>query len=174
MFPRRGGGRKAVAPRHPPTADAPQGEDVSLHMSAEMGESPAGREGDIAHSAPHGTDAPKDWKAAIATLVSARLEIMRIEAKAASSAFAANIALLVAGLFALLSAWVLAIAATIGAIAAATSWEWYHVAFASAAAHLLIGALLLIILKSAKKTGFPVTRAEFEKDREWLEGLKKQ
>ena len=116
---------------------------------------------------------PKDWKEALAALVSSRLEMILIEAKSASSAAAGRFILLAMGLFALLSAWVLAIAAAIAAIAARTTWEWFHVAFAFAAAHFLIGAvLLLIIIRSGKKASFPVTRAEFEKDREWLNRLK--
>jgi uncharacterized membrane protein YphA (DoxX/SURF4 family) len=119
-------------------------------------------------------DLPKGWKAGLAALTSARLEMIRIEAKSASSAAIGRFALLLLGLFGLLSAWVLALAATIGAIAASTVWEWYHVAFASAGAHFLIGVILLLILKSGKKVSFPVTRAEFQKDREWLNRLNNQ
>jgi len=120
------------------------------------------------------SDLPKNWKEALAALVLSRVEMIRIEAKAASAGAVGRITLLIVGLFGFLSAWVLALAASIGAIAAATSWEWYHVAFASAGAHFLIGAILLFILKSWKKETFPVTRAEFEKDREWLNRLKNQ
>ncbi len=115
---------------------------------------------------------PDGWIAAIATLLTSRLEMIRIEAKSASAIASGRIALLLVALFGFFSAWTLALVASIGAIAAATSWKWYHIAFASAAAHLLIGVILLLILKSAKKVSFPVTRAEFEKDREWLERLK--
>lgn len=115
---------------------------------------------------------PEDWKEALGMLVSSRLEMIRIEAKAASSDAARNVAFLAAGLFALLSAWVLVVSAAIAAIAANTSWEWFHVAFAFAGAHLIIGVILLLLLKSGKKVGFPVTRAEFQKDREWLNRLK--
>jgi len=141
-------------------------------MSVEKGGSPLKRDAGIAFPDPGGDGLPKDWKSALATLVSARLDMIRIEAKSASSAAAGRLALLLVALFGLFSAWVLALAASVGAIAASTSWEWYHVAFASAGAHLIIGVILLLVLKSGKKAGFPVTRAEFEKDREWLERQK--
>lgn len=143
-------------------------------MSAENGGLPTDRRvpGNPGH--PDDTGAPKDWKAALAALVSARLEIIRIEAKPASSAAAVRVALFSVGLFGLFTAWVLALVASIGSIAAATSWQWYHVAFAAAGVHLLIGLLILPALKSRKRVSFPVTRAEFEKDREWLNRLKDQ
>ena len=119
-----------------------------------------------------GRGLPEDWKEALGTLVSSRLEMIRIEAKTASSDAARKFAFLAAGLFALLSAWVLLVSAAIAAIAANSAWQWFHVAFAFAGAHLLIGAMLLLSLKSGKKVGFPVTRAEFQKDREWLNRLK--
>lgn len=123
---------------------------------------------------PESPGLPKDWKEALGSLVSSRLEMISIEAKSASSAAAGKIALLSVGLFAFVSAWVLTLAAAIAAIAAGSSWEWFHVAFAFAGAHFLIGVILLLILKSGKKTSFPVTRAEFQKDREWLNRLKEK
>lgn len=110
---------------------------------------------------------------ALLTLAFSRMEIVRIEAKSASSAAFGRFALLIVGMFALFSAWALALAASIGVIAASSTWEWYHVAFASAGAHLLIGVVFLLILKARKTESFPVTRAEFQKDREWLNRLKK-
>ncbi len=121
-------------------------------------------------------DAPQDWKTALVALLSARLEMFSIEAKHASSAAAGKFALLAAGLFGMLSAWILTLAASIGAISAATGWQWYHIAFISAGVHLLIGGALLAMLmvKSGKHASFPVTRAEFRKDREWLNRLQKR
>lgn len=114
----------------------------------------------------------KGWLAALATLLSARLEMICIEGKSASSLAASKLAVLVVALFGLLSAWVLALAAAIGAIAASTSWKWYDITFLFAGVHVMIGVILLLAMKSGKKISFPVTRAEFDKDREWLERLK--
>lgn len=116
---------------------------------------------------------PRDWKDALLTLAFSRMEIVCIEAKSASSVAFGKFALLTVGVFALFSAWALALVASIGLIAASSTWEWYHVAFASAGAHLLIGGVFLLILKAKKTESFPVTRSEFQKDREWLSRLKK-
>lgn len=141
-------------------------------MSTEKGEPPLDREGATAIPAPGDAGLPKDWKSALANLVSARLEIIRIEAKSASAAAVGSIALLVVMLFGLLFAWALGLAAAIGAIAASGSWEWYLVAAVAAGAHLLLAVIALLIIRAGKrKASFPVTRAEFEKDREWLNRL---
>ena len=121
---------------------------------------------------PERHDPPDGWKEALATLVSSRLEIIRIEAKSASSAAIGKIVLLAVAVFALLSAWVLALAAAVAAIAASSSWEWFHVAFAFAGGHFVVAVVLLLLARSGRKVDFPVTRAEFEKDREWLNRLK--
>jgi uncharacterized membrane protein YqjE len=142
-------------------------------MSKESGETPLDRDEATAFTAPGDDGMPKGWKAAFATLVSARLEMIRIEAKSASAAAVGRIALLLIMLFGLFFAWVLALVAAIGAIAASTPWVWYQVAAAAAGLHLLLAAFALLIIRaSKKKTSFPVTRAEFEKDREWLNRLK--
>jgi uncharacterized membrane protein YqjE len=119
-------------------------------------------------------ETPRDWVEALLTLAFSRAEIIRIEAKAASRGAMNRLALLLVGIFALFAAWALALAASIGAIAASSSWEWYHVAFASAGAHVFIGAIFLLVLRARNSESFPVTRAEFQKDREWLNRNKKQ
>jgi len=143
-------------------------------MSVEKGELPSVAVGAGHSEALADTELPEDWKAALASLASARLEMIRIEAKPASAAAACRIGLLLGGFFGFLCAWVLVLIASVGAIAASTSWEWYHVAYALAGAHFLIGLILMLIMKAGKKVCFPVTRAEFRKDREWLNRLKKQ
>lgn len=141
-------------------------------MSIETGDSPLARDTAGAPPEPGHDGLPRNWREALVGLVFARFGIIRIEAKSAFSAATTGFFILVFGLFALFSAWVLALAAAIAAIAASTSWEWYHVAFAAAGIHLLAGIVLFLILKSRKIDSFPVTLAEFEKDREWLNRLK--
>lgn len=115
---------------------------------------------------------PENWREALVGLITSRVGIIRIESKSAFSAAAVGFVILVVSFFAVFSAWALVLTATIGAIAASSSWEWYHVAFAAAGIHLLVGIVLFVILKSRKHNYFSVTRAEFEKDREWLNRLK--
>ena len=142
-------------------------------MSKKSGETPLDRDEATAFTSPGDDDMPKGWKSALATLVSARLEMIRIEAKSASAAAVGRIALLLVMLFGLFFAWALGLAAAIGSIAASTSWAWYQVAAAAAGLHLLLAVFAVLIIRaSKKKASFPVTRAEFEKDREWLNRLK--
>ena len=115
---------------------------------------------------------PGNWKEALAGLVASRAAIVSLEAKdAAASALGRLIPLLV-GLVCIFGVWALAMAGAVGGIAAATEWEWYHVAFAAAGIHLLIALIAIMIAKAKRPAPFPVTRAEFEKDREWLNQLK--
>lgn len=141
-------------------------------MSIETGDTPLARDTAGTTQDPGHDGLPRNWKEALLGLIYARFGIIRIEAQSALSAATTGFFILVVGLFAVFSAWVLALAAAIGAIAASTSWEWYHVAFAAAGIHLLIGVALFLTMKSRKHDAFPVTRAEFEKDREWLNRLK--
>lgn len=105
-------------------------------------------------------------------LLESRAAIISIEAKDAFGSSLAKIALLLVALLGVIGAWALTMVGVIGGISSATAWEWYHVAFAAAGAHLLLALVALLIAKSRKSHPFPVTRAEFEKDREWLTQLK--
>jgi uncharacterized membrane protein YqjE len=115
---------------------------------------------------------PQNGINAVLGLVESRAAIVSIEAKQALGAALARGALLFAALLGVTSAWALALVGAIGAIASATSWKWFHVAFAAAGIHLLLALAALLIAKSRKSESFSVTRAEFEKDREWLTQLK--
>lgn len=115
---------------------------------------------------------PKSGIHAAFGLMESRAAIVSIEAKQALGAALARGALLFAALLGVVGAWALALAGAIGAIASATGWEWFHVALAAAGLHLLFALTALLIAKSRKSEPFPVTRAEFEKDREWLTQLK--
>lgn len=115
--------------------------------------------------------APKNGIDAVFGLVESRAAIVSIEAKEALGSALTKIALLLIVLLGGVGAWALAIAGAVGVIANATDWEWYNVAFAAAGVHVLIALVALLIAKSSKSLIFPVTRAEFEKDREWLNKL---
>jgi uncharacterized membrane protein YqjE len=116
--------------------------------------------------------APTNWGEALAGLVASRVAIISMEAKDATASALGRLVPLVVGIVCLVGVWVLAMAGAVGAIAAATEWEWYHVAFAAAGIHLLIALIVLLAAKAERPAPFPVTRAEFEKDREWLNQLK--
>lgn len=116
---------------------------------------------------------PQDWRAALACLISSRAAIFKFESKAAAQSGGKKVALLLIAAFALIFTWMLLLVGCIGGIAAVTSLSWYHIAFAAAGLHVLVAIIALLIAQSEATEVFPITRAEFEKDREWLNQLKK-
>lgn len=117
---------------------------------------------------------PESWKEALACLVSSRIAIIQAESKEAASAGAKKAVLGVVAALCALFTWILILAGAVGAISAATSWQWYHVAFAAAGLHLAFALITVLMLKAKAAPPFPITRAEFEKDREWLNQLNKK
>jgi uncharacterized membrane protein YqjE len=115
---------------------------------------------------------PGNWREALAGLVASRAAIVSLEAKDAAASAIGRLVPLLVGVVCLVGVWVLAMAGAVGAVVAATEWEWYHVAFAAAGIHLMIALIAIMIAKAKRPAPFPVTRAEFEKDREWLNQLK--
>ena len=58
-------------------------------------------------------------------------------------------------------------------ISESLDWPWNRVAVGAAILHLLAGIILVRLAKPSAATAFPVTRAEFQKDREWIENFPK-
>ena len=58
-------------------------------------------------------------------------------------------------------------------IAKSIECPWDQVAIGVAVLHLLAGIILARLAKPSAATAFPVTRAEFKKDREWIENFQK-
>ena len=69
-------------------------------------------------------------------------------------------------------AWALVLAGGIAVLAAATAWPWHWIALVAACLHALAAAICLRYVKVSRLCAFPITRAEFTKDREWLDTLK--
>jgi len=117
---------------------------------------------------------PESWTDALACLVSSRISIIQAESKDAAATGARKAVLVVVAALCVLFTWILVLAGAVGAISSATAWTWYHVAFAAAGLHLAIAVIALLLAKSKSAPSFPITRAEFEKDREWLNRLNKK
>lgn len=115
---------------------------------------------------------PGNGANALLGLLESRAAILSLEAKDALGSSLLKIALLLVSLLGVIGAWALAVAGAVGGIASAMGWEWFHAAFAAAGFHLLVALIALLVAKARKSVIFPVTRAEFEKDREWLNQLK--
>ncbi len=117
---------------------------------------------------------PESWKDSLACLVSSRIAIIQAESKDAAAIGAKKAALGITAALCALFTWILLLAGAVGAISSAGSWEWFHVAFAAAGIHFLIGFIAVMIAKAKGAPQFPITRAEFEKDRKWLDQLNKK
>jgi len=117
---------------------------------------------------------PESWTDALACLVSSRISIIQAESKDAAAAGMRKAVFAVVSALCVVSAWILLLAGAVGAVSAATPWAWYHVAFAAAGLHLAIAVIALLLAKGKSAPSFPITRAEFEKDREWLNRLNKK
>ena len=126
----------------------------------------------VAGGRPAGASAPAGWGEALGLLISARIGLLQLESRAAARQAGESVASVVAALLAVIFAWALALAGGIAALAAATSWPWYWLALAAALLHVLAAAICLRLARSPRAPTFPITRAEFHKDREWLATLK--
>lgn len=113
-----------------------------------------------------------NWVEAIFGLIESRAEIISLEAKEAMGDGFAKLVPLVICLFCVFATWALTVVAAIGCLANATNWKWYEITCAMAALHMVIAVIAFLVAKKPKPAPFPVTRSEFEKDREWLIQLK--
>lgn len=120
------------------------------------------------HDGEGGKDPTQTWQQAAATLAFSRFALIQAESKAAVSGAAKKIILLAIAALLLLFTWIILVAATVAAIAANTTLSWYHAAFAAAAIHLILALIILFRAKTPEPPTFQHTRAEFQKDREWL------
>lgn len=107
------------------------------------------------------------WREAAAEFVSARLELFALEAKEASQGAARKAALTAFAAGCAATFWLCLVAGVIGWIAAA-GHAWHFVALAVAAFHLVAAFVAVVVLRRPGPPSFPLSRAELEKDRQWL------
>ena len=106
-------------------------------------------------------------------LIASRLELIQLESRQAAqdaSRRAVWVGLAAGCAFA---AWMLLLAGGVSLVSQASGWPWNWVAVGLACLHLLVGLILARAAKSAATPAFPATRAEFQKDREWIENFNK-
>ena len=114
-----------------------------------------------------------NWREALMDLIAARFALFQLESKELSEQAAKRATFIAAACACTFFAWVLILIVGISMLSNFTGWRWDAVALALATIHLLAG---IMFAKSAKDSGnaaFPVTRAEFQKDREWIENFSK-
>lgn len=117
------------------------------------------------------TKEPTDWRAALLTLIASRVAIIQIESKEAAKGAAERLAYLVGMIICVFFTWALVLAGGIAALAAATSWSWFWIAMAAGGVHLLAAIGFTRAAKAPGKATFIATKAEFHKDREWIENF---
>jgi uncharacterized membrane protein YqjE len=116
---------------------------------------------------------PANWREALMSLIATRLNLIELEAKYAANEAAKRGAALAAAVGCSIFAWALLLAGGVSMIAKSTELAWDQVAIGVAALHFLGGIILARRAKPSTATAFPITRAEFQKDREWIENFQK-
>ena len=112
-----------------------------------------------------------NWRVALMDLVAARLSLIQMESKDATRETTRRVALIAVASAAIFFAWALLLAGGVSLLSQSTGWPWSLIAIGLAALHLLIGFILSQSAKPSGSASFPVTRAEFQKDREWIENF---
>ncbi len=117
----------------------------------------------------------KDFFAACARYASARMRLASIEGREAAGEAGKVLllagAVLVAGAF----GWLFLCLGAVFLLAKAMGeYGWVWASLIVGCAHIVIAILLGLVLRAHRsKSFFPLTTAEFQKDREWLEEEKK-
>lgn len=106
-------------------------------------------------------------------LVASRLALIQLESRDVARGASRRAILVAAACGCAFAAWMLLLAGGVSMISQSTGWPWSWVAVGLAALHLLTGVILAQAARSAGTPTFPATRAEFQKDREWIENFNK-
>jgi uncharacterized membrane protein YqjE len=116
---------------------------------------------------------PANWREALMSLVATRLTLVELEAKDLSKETVRRGSAFAAAVGCTIFAWALLLAGGISMIAKTTELPWDQIAIATGILHILGGIILARLAKPSATTAFPVTRAEFRKDRAWIENFQK-
>ena len=101
-------------------------------------------------------------------LLSTRASLIRIEAGAAATAACKRLVIFASLAFCAFFCWALLLAGGIPALAKITGCAWHWLALAAAALHLSAALVLTWISRRPAPSSFQATKAEFQKDREWI------
>lgn len=121
----------------------------------------------------HAPGLPTNWREALMTLIASRVTLVQLESKDAAQEIGRRLALIIAAIVCGVFSWALLIAGIIALISRTMHWPWFEVAIMAGVLHLLLGLLLGVLAKPSAQPSFPITRAEFQKDREWIENFHK-
>lgn len=107
------------------------------------------------------------------SLIATRFTLIELEAKKVSQEAVRRGSAFGAAIGCTIFAWALLLAGGVSLIAKATNLPWDQVAIAASILHILGGIILARLAKPSVTTAFAVTRAEFRKDRVWIENFQK-
>lgn len=111
-------------------------------------------------------------RSSLYALLASRGALIRLELRQLLRSRVRGVAYLVIAAILIFFTWALFLAGSIAAISISSHWPWHLVALGFAALHLIAAVVLVLSAShSSKGPSFPVTRSEFKKDCEWLEGL---
>lgn len=118
---------------------------------------------------------PDNWREALMSLIASRIALIQYEARETARRRMLHVVCVIVAAICLFFTWALLLAGGIAAVSSTSGWPWHWLAIGAAALHLLL-ALILLNTGSAKPAApaFPLTRAEFQKDREWIENFQKK
>ena len=122
---------------------------------------------------PSNATLPANWRQALVALLASRAALIELESKEAAKAAAQRALRMVAALACACFTWALLLAGGTALLAHATGWPWYGITLGAGALHLGAACWLTRTTQAPAPPAFPVTRAEFQKDREWIENLQK-
>lgn len=103
----------------------------------------------------------------------ARIQLLSLEAREARGSIVRRVAAAAAGVFLLVTGYLLLLAGGTALAAELFDKSWAHVALATGGGHLVLGALLLLAARlRLRGSPFRDSRKELEKDRQWLNELR--
>ena len=115
---------------------------------------------------------PRNWHEALLSLLATRVSLIQLESKDAAKIAGRKAAQIIAAMVCVFFTWVLLLAGGIAALSAATTCPWWWIALAASFLHLAAAIGLARAAKRKESQTFPATRAEFQKDREWIKQIK--
>lgn len=128
--------------------------------------------GSAAVGSTDGSSLPPTWYEAILSILASRVALIQIEFQEAARNGAKRACLILAVIGCVFFGWLLLLAGGVQLLAVGMQWPWYWVAIGLALIHLLLALVLVKLAKPPTAPAFSFTRAEFKKDREWIEQLK--
>ncbi len=119
------------------------------------------------------TRLPANWGEALVTLLTSRVALIELEFRESAQRMGRRVIRMVLVAACLFFVWALLLVAGIALIAQVFCWSWVVIALGVAILHMVLALWLMRAVRIPDEPAFPVTRTEFQKDREWIENFQK-